>query len=94
MDGSPDGGTLFHVADDSWGETTVTWNNAPPADPGALASIGAVQAGVWYEVDLSSLVTGDGTYSLRVTTASGNAAGYDSKEGTAGLAAQLVVVLA
>jgi hypothetical protein len=39
-------------------------------------------------------VTGDGTYSLRITTASGNAAGYDSKEGTAGLAAQLVVTLA
>lgn len=94
MDGSPDGGTLFHVADDSWGETTVTWNNAPPADPGPLASIGAVQAGVWYEIDLSSHVTGDGTYTLRITTASANAAGYDSKEGTAGLAAQLVVALA
>ena len=36
----------------------------------------------WYEVDVSSLVTGDGSYSLKVLSTSGNGADYSSREGT------------
>jgi hypothetical protein len=59
-----------------------------------LASLGAVKRNTWYEIDLSSLVTGDGTYSLRITTTSGDGATYVSKEGAAGSRPQLVVTLA
>jgi hypothetical protein len=52
-----------------------------------------VVSGTWYEVDVSSLVTGDGTYSLEITSPSANGVAYSSKEGTAGLAPQLVVTL-
>lgn len=45
----------------------MTWNNAPAADTTLVASLGSVSTNTWYEVDLTSLVTGDGTYSLRVS---------------------------
>jgi len=46
-----------------------------------LASLGAVSVNTWYEVDVTSLVTGDGTYSLRISSTSTNGADYSSKEG-------------
>ncbi len=90
--GSSFGGLFFPVADAMWGETT-TWNTAPAAGPIAVASLGAVTAGTWYEVDLTSFITGDGVYSLRVTSTSSNGADYTSRQGTAGFHPQLVVVL-
>jgi len=67
VDGASQGGDFHHVSDDSWQEETVTWNNAPTADAGVLASLGAVSANTWYEVNLTSHITGDGTYSLRIS---------------------------
>jgi parallel beta-helix repeat protein len=81
VDPSDKGGDFHRVADSSWSEGTLNWNNAPAADTATLASLGAVNTGLWYEVDLSSLITGDGTYSLRVTSISTNGADYSSKEG-------------
>ena len=72
----------------------MTWNNAPVADAAALASLGTVAAGSWYEVNVTPLVTGDGAVSLRVTSGSSNGADYSSKEGAAGFAPQLVVTVA
>ena len=54
---------------------------------------GAVNVNTWYEVDLSSLVTGDGTYSIRIASTSTNGVNYSTKEGAAGSAPQLVVTL-
>ncbi len=93
-DASPVGGVFYPVADDSWGEGTVTWNNAPPAGSTAAATLGSVSAGTTYDVDLSSYVTGDGAYSLRIVSTHKNAASYASKEGTVGPAPTLVVTLA
>jgi uncharacterized protein YjiK len=94
VNGSPAGGGLYPVLNNSWQESTVTWNNQPAAGSTAVASLGAVSANTWYEVDVTSLVTGDGTYSMRIATPSGNAATYNSKEATPGFASSLVVTLA
>ena len=91
-DASGVGGAFYKVADNSWNEGTITWNNAPAADPNSFATLGAVVAGNWYEVDVSSLVTGDGTFSLKMVSTSGDGAYYPSKEGTAGFAPQLVLI--
>jgi acid phosphatase type 7 len=69
----------------------VDWNTEPAADPTLRASLGAVSVNTWYEVDLSSLVTGDGTYSIRIASTSSNGADYSTKEGAAGFGPQLVV---
>jgi len=94
VSGSVRGGDVHRVADTTWGETTVTWDNAPPSDPAVVASLGAVKAGTWYSVDVTPLVTGDGTFSLRMTTTSTDGADYASGENNPTLAPQLVVSLA
>jgi len=81
VDPSSKGGDFYRVSDNTWQEGTVTWNTAPAADTTLLASLGAVSIGNWYEVDLTSLITGEGTYSLRVVSTSSDGADYSSKEG-------------
>lgn len=91
VDPSPYGGEFHRVADTSWSETGVNWNNAPPADSTVLATLGKVVAATWYEVNVTPLVTGDGTFSLRINSSNSDGAYYSTKEGTAGFAPQLVV---
>jgi len=79
---SRDGGNYYRVLDNSWDETTVNWNNAPTAEPELIGSLVNVVAGSWYVVDLSSLITADGDYSVRVTSTSTNGADFSSREGT------------
>ena len=91
QDGSGVGGAIYRVADTTWNESTVTWNNAPASEAVSLAAFGSVAAGNWYEVDVTSLVTGDGTFSMKLISTSADGAYYASKEGTAGFAPQLIV---
>jgi len=81
VDPSGKGGDFYAVSDSSWQEETITWNNAPAALTNLLGSLGSVTTGNWYEVDLTSLITGDGTYSLRISSTSTDGADYSSKEG-------------
>jgi chitodextrinase len=90
-DASGVGGVFYRVADNTWNEGTVNWNNAPTADTVSFTTLGGVAAGNWYEVDVSSLVTGDGTFSLKMVSTSSDGAYYTSKEGTAGFAPQLIL---
>jgi hypothetical protein len=88
---SPFGGEFHRVADTTWSEGSVNWNNAPAADSNTLATLGSVSAENWHEVDVTSLVTGDGIFSLRINSTSNDGAYYSTKEGTAGFAPQLIV---
>jgi len=80
-DNSSIGGKFYRVNDQSWSEESVTWNTAPAHDGTLVASLGAVTGGNWYSVDLTSLISADGTYSLRVSSTSSDGADYSSKEG-------------
>ena len=91
VSGSDNGGQ-FHSAGNDWSESTVTWNTAPGAIA-PLASLGSVAKGGWYEVDLTNYITGDGVYSLRVTSSSADGADYISSEGSASRVPQLVLTL-
>jgi len=94
VDPSDLGGNFHRVVDNNWSEGTVTWNNAPAADSERVAWLGGVTNGNWYEADVTSLITGDGTFSLRVDSASANGADYSSKEGAAAFVPQLVLTVA
>ena len=89
VDPASKGGDFRAVADTSWTQSAVTWNNAPAANATPFATLGAVAVGSWYEVDLTSLVKADGEVSLRVTSTSSDGADYYSKEGS--LPPQLLV---
>ena len=88
---SVSGGNYYAVNDQTWQEETVTWGNAPAAGT-LIGSLGQVNNGIWYELDLTALVTGEGTYGLRVSSTSTDGADFSSKEG--GNPAELVLSLA
>jgi len=93
IDTSDKGGN-FHTAPASWTESNATWNNAPPADPAIFYSLGPVTTNIWYNVSMTSLVTGNGVVSLRVTSSSptGDGSHFASKENSGGaFAPQLMI---
>ena len=78
------------VADNSWGELTTNYTNAP-ALGNVLASTGSISSGTWATFDVTSYVTGEGVYSFGVTTPSSTATSMSSREGS--FAPQLVIDL-
>lgn len=81
VDGGDKGGDFYRVNNQSWQEGSVTWNNAPVAETTRLATLGSVYTNRWYEVNVTSWIAGDGTYSLRISTPVINGVDYSSKEG-------------
>ncbi|MEV4760430.1 DNRLRE domain-containing protein [Micromonospora sp. NPDC049559] len=88
--GSSSGGSFRAVSSTTWSETGTTWNNQPAIDGATLGSIGSVSSSSWYEVDVTAVVTGNGTYSFGGTSSNTDGAYYDSRESGAN-APQLVV---
>jgi len=67
------------VSNNTWGETTITYNNAPGFGPVAATS-GPAGAGTWVTVDVSSLVSQNGLISFAFTTSSSTALTIYSRE--------------
>lgn len=71
--------TAAGVVDNSWGETAVTYNTAPtPGSP--LNSSGSITAGSWVEIDVTGHITGDGQFSLALTSSDANRIVLNSRE--------------
>jgi chitodextrinase len=76
---SPAGHEARAVADDSWDEGTITYANAP-AIGAVVGSSGRVSGGTWVDVDVTPLVSGNGTVTIALTTSSSTAIRYASRE--------------
>ena len=87
------GGSYYSAVNNDWNEGTLTWNNAPSVAGGLLGSLGQVAKNTWYEIDLTSVVVGDGTYSFRASSFSYDAAAFASSENQVVFQPQLVVAL-
>lgn len=88
---SKSGGQFYGATTNAWDQSSVTWSNAPAISGNKIAELQAVSKGKWYDVDLSSYITGDGTYSLRIDTKSPNGADYASTEYGRGYAPRLII---
>lgn len=53
---------VAQVSSTSWSESSITYNNAP-AVGSAIGSAGSVSSG-WIEIDVTSAINGDGTFSM------------------------------
>jgi len=73
------------VADKSWDEHTVTYNTAP-ALGSLLGSSGSYPSGSWVTFDVSSYITGEGTFSFGITTLGSTSLSFASKESGANVA--------
>jgi len=54
---------LYHMKDNTWQEYTLTWNTRN-MNYYSYKNVGALSANVWYEFDVKSFVTGNGTYTF------------------------------
>jgi chitodextrinase len=88
---SNSGINALKVADNTWGETTINYNNAPPLGS-LLGSSGAYTTGSWITFDVTPYITGEGTYSFGITTLGTTQLSFASKESGVN-AAYLVVTL-
>jgi hypothetical protein len=86
-------GFNVHAANSSaWGETTITFNNAPGFG-GAIVGSGGFNANEWVSVNVTSAVTGNGQVTFALTGANASVTAYAAREFSSGtFAAQLVVV--
>jgi hypothetical protein len=60
----------------------VVWNNKPEVSGTPVASVGAVTVGTWVEIDLTSAITGNGTYSFEAVSTSTNTGAFSTSQGT------------
>jgi hypothetical protein len=75
------GYAVFGVGSNSWGEKTITFNNAPPLAASATASSGKATASTTTSLDVTPLVAGNGGVSLGLATAGSVAISWPSREG-------------
>ena len=93
VDPSDAGGRLHRVTSTTWSETGVRWYGAPSYSSTMLGSIGTVAINTWYEIDVKSQITRDGTVAFALESASTNGADYRSRESGASWAPRLVIVV-
>jgi hypothetical protein len=79
------------VSSNTWGESTITYNNAPSVG-NVLASLGSFGSSGWKSVDITSYISGNGTYSLAITTSSSTAINFRSREAESGARAPQLVI--
>jgi chitodextrinase len=83
--------SISTVADNSWGELSMKYTNAPILGNNLVAS-NPIAGGSWITLDVTSYITGEGTYSFGVTTTGTTAISLASRESGAN-APQLVIDL-
>jgi hypothetical protein len=79
FDGSTDGPALYRVSS-NWNQYTLTWNTRPALIGGPLADLGAVTTHSSVELDVSSVVRGEGTYAFGLVPTGGNGVDFYSGE--------------
>jgi PKD repeat protein len=79
-DASNSGGSVHSVANDTWVENGITWNNRPPISASPLAVLGGVTDGFWVEIELGPAAVEQGLVSLALAGGTTNSAYYDSRE--------------
>jgi arylsulfatase A-like enzyme len=67
------------VADTSWSEGTLNWDNRPAYNPVVTGSAVAA-AGAWFSINVSSAITADGTYAFAIDEQANSLGRFDSKE--------------
>jgi hypothetical protein len=59
---------IYHMQDNNWDENNITWNNAS-LDFYTHFDTGSLIANKWYDINVSSMVNGNGTYTFGLVAA-------------------------
>ncbi len=85
--------TVRAVSTNTWSETGITYNNAPPIGNELSSSAPSFSAGSWRIFNVSSYVRGEGNYSFALTTANTALVDFASRESGSATAPRLVLTL-
>ncbi|SCL34731.1 Glucose/arabinose dehydrogenase, beta-propeller fold [Micromonospora rhizosphaerae] len=77
----------------AWTESGITWNNRPPRSTPILDDKGSLTANSWVEYNVTSVVTGNGSYSFNLATTSVDGTDFYSREAST-FRPELVIVTA
>ena len=86
---SSTGYTVWPVADNSWSESAITWNNAPAIGSASVGSSGGFSGNTLTSAGVSSLINGNGLLSMAMLDTNSTAVAFSSREGS--VPPQLVV---
>jgi hypothetical protein len=67
------------VSDTTWEEMAITWSNMPPM--GAVIGSATASSGSWFEIDVTSHITSNGTFTIGLETTVGGNNEISSREG-------------
>ncbi|MET0937598.1 MAG: DNRLRE domain-containing protein, partial [Gaiellaceae bacterium] len=65
-----------------WSESAMTWNDRPAPATSAVDDAGAIAANTWAELDVTSLIAANGTFSFVLTATHQDGVDFDSREST------------
>lgn len=83
-DGTANGPAVY-LANSNWlesGRNSITWNKQPALLSGVVANAGAIATASWVDYNVTSLVTGNGTYTFALFADSTDGARFSSREGS------------
>ncbi len=78
--GKTNGGPSVYMSDANWDES-VSWTTRPTVTGSAVATAGVIATG-WYEYDVTTAVSGNGTISFTLVPTSPDGLDFSSREGT------------
>ncbi len=78
--GTVDGPTVYPTST-SWTGATITWATRPGSTGPAASDAGRLHIGEWIDLDVTSIVHGNGTYAFRLRPTSGDALETSSMQG-------------
>src|SRR5215212_10727270 len=74
-------GPAIYATDPSWTETAITWNNRPDRTSAEVDNKARIATSSWVEYNVTSRVSGDGTFSFVLAADSGDGVRFSSREG-------------
>jgi acid phosphatase type 7 len=75
-------GPSVFTTDGSWSETAITWNNKPALSGSGVGKVTNIATGTWAGFDVTSLISGNGTYNLVLAGTSTDGIDLSSREAT------------
>ena len=75
-------GPAIYVTDNAWDESTIAWSNRPAPTGDALDNKARLDSNSWVEYDVTSVVTGSGTFSFVLVADSSDGVIFFSREGS------------
>jgi PKD repeat protein len=79
-DPTVDGPAVYPTGND-WTETGITWSTRPQTTGRATADLGPVSVNTWVDLDVTPLVTADGTFSFALVQPSTDGVTFYSRQG-------------